>query len=195
MKYSICLFLFLMALLLSGGCQRSRLPVVEVVTEAGSFMLEIDTIRAPVTAVNFLWHVREGTLEQGVFYRTVRPDNQPGNKVKIEVVQGGLFSDSLIARYPVIFHETTASTGIRHLDGVVSMARNEPGTASTEFFICIGDQPELDFGGKRNPDGQGFAAFGRVIRGMETILKIHQMTDSGQYLINPPGIISVKRLK
>ncbi|MFZ5428739.1 MAG: peptidylprolyl isomerase [Bacteroidota bacterium] len=188
------LFFLLMVLLLNGGCKRDSLPVVEVVTEAGSFVLEIDTVRAPLTAGNFLWHVQEGTFEQGVFYRTVRPDNQPGNKITIEVVQGGLFADSLIARYPVILHETTASTGIRHLDGVVSMARNEPGTASTEFFICIGDQPELDYGGKRNPDGQGFAAFGRVIRGMETILKIQQMPDSGQYLNNPPGIISVRRL-
>ena len=65
------------------------------------------------------------------------------------------------------------------------MARNEPGTASTEFFICVGDQPSLDFGGDRNPDGQGFAAFGKVSRGMEVVRAIQALPDSGQYLSDP----------
>ena len=62
------------------------------------------------------------------------------------------------------------------------MARNEPGSASSEFFICIGDQPELDFGGKRNPDGQGFAAFGKVIRGIDIVRKIQNQPAKGQWL-------------
>ena len=75
---------------------------------------------------------------------------------------------------PPIPHETTQQTGLRHADGTLSMARNEPGTASSEFFICVGDQPELDFGGKRNPDGAGFAAFGKVLAGLDVVRKIHQ---------------------
>ena len=93
--------------------------------------------------------------------------------------------------YPVIAHEPTSVTGIRHLDGVVSMARSEPGSASTEFFICIGDQPALDFGGNRNPDGQGFAAFGKVIKGMEVVRSIQIMRDTGQYLTDPVKINAV----
>ena len=186
---------FLMVIFLSyAGCRGEKMPRVEIATEAGKFILELDTVRAPISAGNFLKHVEEETWVQGLFYRTVRQDNQPGSAVRIEVVQGGLYFDSLITHHPVILHETTSLTGIRHLDGVISMARNEPGTASTEFFICIGDQPELDYGGKRNPDGQGFAAFGRVTDGMETILKIHQMPDSGQYLKSPVKIIYVKSL-
>jgi peptidyl-prolyl cis-trans isomerase A (cyclophilin A) len=99
-------------------------------------------------------------------------DNQPGNDIKIEVIQGGLGDDPRGLGLPPIAHETTEQTGIKHLDGTVSMARAGPGTASSEIFICIGDQPELDFGGQRNPDGQGFAAFGRVKSGMDVVRKI-----------------------
>ena len=84
-------------------------------------------------------------------------------------------------------------TGIRHTDGVISMARNGPGSASTEFFICLGDQPSLDQGGLRNPDGYGFAAFGKVFRGMEVVRAIQQRPDSGQFLIQPVVIRQVKR--
>ncbi|HET53584.1 MAG TPA: peptidylprolyl isomerase, partial [Ignavibacteria bacterium] len=125
------------------------------------------------------------------FYRTVRKNNQPNNNFKIEVIQGGLFSDEEIKKHPGIRHETTQETGIKHLDGTISMARNEPGTASTEFFICIGNQPELDFGGKRNADGQGFAAFGKVIKGMDVVRKIQQLPDENQYLKEPVRIISM----
>ncbi|MRR10606.1 peptidylprolyl isomerase, partial [bacterium] len=84
--------------------------------------------------------------------------------------------------------ERTRDTGLRHLDGTISMARAEPDTATHHFFICIGDQPELDFGGRRNPDGQGFAAFGRVIRGMELIRQIHSSPADGQLLAPPVQI-------
>jgi peptidyl-prolyl cis-trans isomerase A (cyclophilin A) len=124
-------------------------------------------------------------------------DNQPGKTVKIEVIQGGFYSDSVIEKvqFPPIRHETTKETGMLHKDGVLSMARNEPGTASSEFFICVGDQPELDFGGKRNPDGHGFAAFGKVISGMDVVNKIQQLKDNDQYLKDPVMIIDIKSIK
>jgi peptidyl-prolyl cis-trans isomerase A (cyclophilin A) len=112
--------------------------------------------------------------------------------VKIEVIQGGLFSDEKIEKHPGIRHETTRETRLKHLDGTISMARNEPGTASTEFFICIGNQPELDFDGQRNPDGQGFAAFGKVIKGMDVVRKIQQLPDENQYLKEPVQILYFK---
>jgi peptidyl-prolyl cis-trans isomerase A (cyclophilin A) len=97
--------------------------------------------------------------------------------------------------FPPITPERTRDTGLRHLDGAISMARNEPESARDQFFICIGDQPELDFGGKRNPDGQGFAAFGRVIRGMHVVRKIHQLPADGQKLTSPVPIQRAIRSK
>jgi len=121
-------------------------------------------------------------------------DNQPNNFIKIEVIQGGLgFDESPLSLSPIV-HESTDKTGILHKDGVISMARVEPGSASSEFFICIGDQPELDFGGKRNPDGQGFAAFGKVIKGMDVVRKIQSQPDQKQMLIKPVKVLEVNRL-
>ncbi|MCA1758379.1 MAG: peptidylprolyl isomerase, partial [Bacteroidales bacterium] len=156
------LLIFPIFFLLNHSLWSQPLPKVEFQTPMGKIVMKIDTVHAPVTAKNFLAHVEKGTFNNAVFYRTVRPDNQSNNSVKIEVIQGGLFSDEEIEKHTGISHETTKETELKHLDGTISMARNEPGTASTEFFICIGNQPELDFGGKRNPDGQGFAAFGKV---------------------------------
>ncbi len=168
--------------------QGQPLPKTIFKTSVGNIICEIDTVHAPVTARNFLNHIKSGTFENALFYRVVRPDNQPVSKVKIEVIQGGLYDDKLIEKYPSILHETTQQTGLKHTDGALSMARNEPGTASTEFFICVGDQPSLDFGGKRNPDGQGFAVFGQVISGMDVVRKIQQMKDTAQYLVDPVKI-------
>ena len=92
----------------------------------------------------------------------------------------------------MIRHETTRETGLRHLDGVISMARMGPGTANTEIFICIGDQPELDFGGKRNPDGQGFGAFGRVVEGMEVVRRIQAKEADGQYFSEDERVVIVE---
>jgi peptidyl-prolyl cis-trans isomerase A (cyclophilin A) len=161
-------------------------------TSLGKIVCEIDTIHAPVTSHNFLNHVQNGTFKNAMFYRVVRSDNQPNSKIKIEVIQGGLYSDEKIDKIKPIAHETTQTTGLKHLNGTISMARSEPGTASTEFFICIGNQPELDFGGKRNPDEQGFAAFGKVVEGMEVVIKIQNLRDKSQYLADPVKILRIE---
>lgn len=163
---------------------------VVIETELGKIVVEVYTDKAPITAENFLRYVKEDRFKGATFYRVVTPDNQPKNLVKIEVIQGGLGDDNPQA-LPPISHETTDKTGILHKDGVISMARLEPGSASSEFFICIGDQPELDFGGKRNPDGQGFAAFGKVVEGMDVVRKIQQQPAKDQYLAQPVKITSV----
>jgi peptidyl-prolyl cis-trans isomerase A (cyclophilin A) len=165
--------------------QGQELPEVIIQTSLGQIIFEVDTLHAPVTGNNFLFHCSQGTYGKAFFYRVVRNDNQSDNQIKIEVVQAGLFNSDEIDKFPGIQHENTNETGLKHLDGTVSMARAEPGTASTEFFICIGNQPELDFGGKRNPDGQGFAAFGRVVEGMDVIKLIQQMPSENQYLKVP----------
>jgi len=157
-------------------------PKVMISTGLGDITVELYVDKAPISAGNFLKYVQENRLQGAVFYRVVREDNQPHNKVKISVIQGGLMDDIPGQSLPPIAHETTAQTGVLHKDGVISLARSAPGTATSEFFICVGDQPELDFGGKRNPDGQGFAAFGRVIKGMEVVHRILQQPDKEQYL-------------
>lgn len=181
MRNPIVLIIIAVFVVLQGNAQ--ELPKVKIVTTLGNIIVEVDTIKAPVSALNFLKLVEEGSYENGVFYRVVRLDNQPENEIKIEVIQGGVLSEDRLESIAAITHETTRETGIKHLDGTISMARMEPGTASSEFFICIGNQPELDFGGKRNPDGQGFAAFGQLIQGMDVVRKIQTQQEKGQILI------------
>jgi len=190
------LIVALIAILAS--CTRNHNPCVIISTGLGDIEAEIYLDKAPVTAGNFLKYVDAGKYNNlAYFYRVVRQDNQPNKKVKIEVIQGGFYHDSLIEKYQFkpIRHETTKETRILHKDGILSMARNTPGTASSEFFICIGDQPELDFGGTRNPDKQGFAAFGKVTKGMDVVLKIQKLKDKEQYLEKPVRIIGIARIK
>jgi peptidyl-prolyl cis-trans isomerase A (cyclophilin A) len=164
----------------SSGAQ--SLPHVLIRTELGEIEIEVDTAHAPQTAANFLRYVDLGFYGQfGRFHRTLRPDNQQGEKVKIAVVQAGL-EPYKTRPFPPIPLETTKTTGLRHRDGTVSMARTSPNSAASDFFICIGDQPALDFGGKRNPDGQGFAAFGRVVRGTGVVKKIQESPAKGETL-------------
>ena len=163
-------------------------------TELGEIEVELDAERAPVTVANFLRYVDAGYYTGGVFHRTVKlqPDNQPNNTVKIEVIQAGP-NPGRKELFPAISLERTSKTDLRHVDGAISMARLAPDTAQGDFFICIGDQPDLDFAGKRNPDGQGFAAFGRVVRGMEVVRKIHQSPVEAQRLTPPVKILRVRR--
>jgi len=173
----------------------SQNPEIVFKTGLGNFAVEIYESEAPVTAANFLRYVDENRFEGAVFYRVVTMENQPDSKIKIEVIQGGLDYINSDNRLDPIEHETTDQTGILHKDGVISMARSLPGSASSEFFICINDQPELDFGGRRNPDGQGFAAFGKVIKGMEVVRKIQQQPVNGQMLESQVKIHSISRKK
>ncbi|MGW8317350.1 MAG: peptidylprolyl isomerase [Bacteroidales bacterium] len=186
---------WIMLLAMGASCHPESRDRIIIETDLGVLEVEIETGKAPVTAAHFLNLVDQGVFSGSCFYRVVRMDNQPRNPVKIEVIQGGLLEDSLVEQFPPIAHEPTSVTGIMHTDGVISMARNEPGSASTEFFICVGDQPSLDFGGFRNPDGQGFAAFGRVIRGMEVVRTIQQQPDSGQMLLQPVRIQQIRRIR
>jgi peptidyl-prolyl cis-trans isomerase A (cyclophilin A) len=169
-----------------------QLPRVMIQTSLGSMEVEVDTVRAPITAHNFLRYVDQGSYRNGRFHRTLRKDNQPPNQVKIEVIQGGLNSKRA-KDFPSIPLERTSETGLSHKDGTISMARDGPDTATSDFLICIGDQPELDFGGKRKPDGQGFAAFGRVVRGMNVVRLIQTARAREQRLTPPIEILDITR--
>ena len=168
-----------------------------VVTEAGTFVVEVDPAVAPVTVANYLAYVDRELLDGGAVYRVVTLVNQaPETRHRIEVVQWGMNrADDKAPPLPPIAHETTRETGLRHVDGTVSMARAAPGSATSEFFICIGDQPALDFGGGRNPDGLGFAAFGRVVEGMDVVRALHARGEAAQYLTRPILVQSVRRIR
>lgn len=166
---------------------------VLMVTEVGEIELALDAKHAPATVTNFLRYVDGGFYQGGVFHRTVTPDNQPNNKIRIEVIQGGINPARTKEDGPEIAIERTSVTGLRHFDGTISMARNGPDTATSDFFICINDQPELDFSGQRNPDGQGFAAFGKVLRGMDVVRSIQSAPAEDQSLTPVVVILSVNR--
>ena len=176
---------------MSGAAPATR---VLLQTGLGEIEIEIDAARAPLTASNFLRYVDGGFYEGGLFHRTVKSDNQPQNKIKIEVIQGGPNPAKEKDGFPPIKLERTRETSLKHLDGVVSMARDGADTATSDFFICIGAQPALDYGGQRNPDGQGFAAFGKVVRGMDIVRKIQGAPADGQKLAPPIKIIKARRM-
>ena len=172
---------------------------VTMSTSEGDIGIDLYLNKAPITAGNFLKLIDNGDMDGGSFYRVVTFDNDNGNP-KIEVIQGGLGDRS--EGFDTIDHETTEQTGILHADGVISMARGGVGTASTEFFICIGDQPGLDYGQPRNADMQGFAAFGKVVTGMDVVHRINSLPadapseseyTKGQILSAPAVITSVRR--
>ena len=163
-------------------------------TALGNITIELYPAKAPLTVANFLKYVDAHLYDSSSFFRAVTLQNQPNNIIKIEVIQGGNV-DSL-KEFASIRMETTQQTGLLHKDGTISMARGAPASATSSFFICINDQPSLDFGGKRNPDGQGFAAFGKVTKGMDVVKKIQQLyPDQGQYFKPPVTIISIDRAK
>jgi peptidyl-prolyl cis-trans isomerase A (cyclophilin A) len=175
---------------------------VRVQTELGDIVIEVDPVKAPLTTANFLRYVDGGHYDGGTFHRTVKMDNQPESTVKIEVIQAGVNPDRAKEGFAAIPLERTSVTGILHRDGVVSMARGAPDSATSGWFVCINDQPSLDFGGNRNPDGQGFAAFGWVITGLDVVRKIQAAPSStnrttnteAQRLIPPIKILKVARV-
>lgn len=176
---------------------------VKIETTMGDIHVDLYADQAPITVSNLLRYIDGGHFNGGAFYRVVRMNNQAQNNIKIEVIQGGMSGNSDIGLFEPIKLERTNMTGIKHEDGTISMARGGPDTASSEFFICVNDQPSLDFGGMRNADGQGFAAFGKVTVGMEVVRAIQNVkTDSpegeleytsGQRVLDPVIITSFSR--
>lgn len=166
-----------------------------ITTDHGTIEVLLHPKLAPITVTNFLRYVDAGQYEGGRFHRAVTLDNQPDRRVRIEVIQGGPDPSRRLEGFPPIVIERTSQTGLRHIDGTLSMARNEPDSACSDFFICIGEQPSLNFGGLRNPDGQGFAAFGQVVSGMDVVRAIQAADKDGQRLTPVLNIRSIQRMK
>jgi len=172
--------------------QRAQIPIV-IETELGTIEAVLDSAHAPITVTNFLRYVDARLFDDARFFRVVTLSNQPNDSVKIEVIQVAIARENNAKGFPPIPLERTSVTGLHHLDGTLSMARSGPDTGTSSFSIVINSQPEMDFGGKRNPDGQGFAAFGRVTRGKDVALKIQAQPVDAQRLQTPVRILRIVR--
>jgi peptidyl-prolyl cis-trans isomerase A (cyclophilin A) len=182
------------------GCHnRKPHEGVQVVIETrfGDIEVELYPKKAPATVAAFLRNVDSGYYKNTSFYRILRDDNQVSGALHSHLIQGGLFEAKaeLAQRLPLIPHEPTNKTGLHHVTGSLSMARNAPGTASSEFFICLKEEPGFDYGGENNPDGAGYAVFGKVISGMETVEKIYRQPEQDQQFAPAVTIVDVKRVE
>lgn len=175
----------------------SSLPKVLIRTPHGDITVVVNVENAPVSAANFLAYVDGGLLNGTTIHRIVARHNQPDTvPAKIEVIQFGYLmqDDAYPTPLPYIAHEPTSKTGLHHVDGTLSMARMATGTASSGFFICVGDQPELDEGGKRHPDGHGFAAFGQVVEGLDVLHALHAKAEAADALTHPIPLLELRRV-
>ena len=188
-KISLSLIVLLFAIT-NLNAQKKEICIIK--TSLGDITVELYPKKAPITVANFLKYVDAHLYDNTSFFRSVTLNNQPKDSVKIEVIQGGeVDSTKVFAAIPL---ERTSKTGVLHKNGTISMARDKPDSATCSFFICINDQPSLDFGGKRNKDGQGFAAFGKVTKGMDVVKKIQQLhPDQEQYFKPEVLIASISR--
>jgi peptidyl-prolyl cis-trans isomerase A (cyclophilin A) len=185
-RFRVCLVILALGLAgLIAGCHsagNNGTPHVIIRTEAGDIEIEVYPKQAPKTAGAFLSYIDSGFYKNGSFYRVLNDDNQVTGAGASRLIQGGIWktNHAKAVGVPGVPHEPTSVTHILHTDGTVSLARSEPGSGTTEFFICVGDQPGFDFGGENNPDGQGYAAFGRVVKGMDVVRTIYARPENNQ---------------
>ncbi|HYJ38424.1 MAG TPA: peptidylprolyl isomerase [Chitinophagaceae bacterium] len=168
-------------------------PLIEIQTSLGDIEVELYPTQAPKSVAAFLSYVDSGFYKNATFYRVLNTENQPSDAFKSELIQGGLWGTGRRNNLPGIPHESTQQTNILHKNGVISLARLAPGTATTEFFICIGDQPGYDYGGENNEDGQGYAAFGRVLKGMDIVTRIYNRPETDQYFTPRIPIYNIRK--
>ena len=192
------IYIVLVAIMVLISCKQKNTttPHIEIQTEKGDIEIELYPLQAPQTVAAFLSYIDSGYYNNATFYRVLSNDNQPSNAPKTELIQGGIWKtrNREAMHLKGIPHESTAQTHILHTDGVLSLARLEPGTGTTEFFICIGKQPGLDYGGENVEDKQGYATFGKVVKGMDIVRKIYRQPESDQYFDPPVAIYNIKRL-
>lgn len=193
-KLNILTIAILVMLAISCKEKNSQYPVVIIATQYGDIECEVYPNKAPISARAFLSFVDSGFYNRSSFYRILSEDNQPMGSAPASLIQGGLWGTGNKREYlKGLPHENTRTTGLSHVNGALSLARQDTGTATTEFFICVGDQPGFDYGGENNPDGQGYAVFGKVIKGMDVVQKIYRRPEENQFFTPQIPIIEIKR--
>ncbi len=172
-------------------------PRVVIQTPQGDITIELETTKAPITSANFLRYVDAKKYDGGTFYRASRSRSGPG----AGSIQGG--PAVRVRRYAPIAHESTRQTGLRHKAGTISMTRNAPGSATSDFFICASPAAYLDAHPGAPGDNQGFAAFGTVVKGLDVVRKILALPTGGEaanpsmkgQMLDPPApILSIRRV-
>jgi len=188
------IFLFIVCIYFSCSHHRDyKRPHIVIETQLGDIEVELFADKAPKSVAAFLSYVDSGMYEHSSFYRVLKAEDQPSSGFKTDLIQGGIWytNSAKAATLHGIEHESTKQTGLSHTNGTISLARTTPGSATAEFFIVIGDQKDYDYGSKINPDGQGYAAFGRVIRGMEIVKRIHSQPNNEESLTPPVEILKI----
>ena len=175
-------------LLFSCAQKKSKFPQITISTNYGKIEAEIYPAKAPKTVAAFLSYIDKNFYENTSFYRVLKDDDMPTD-YNAGLIQGGTWPN--LKNVPAITHEPTTMSGLSHTSGTLSMARTGANTATTEFFICVGDQTSFDAGNSRAKDTFGFAAFGRVVHGMDIVRKIHNTKNSGDRFIDKINIMSI----
>jgi peptidyl-prolyl cis-trans isomerase A (cyclophilin A) len=176
------LLIITLSLLLAACGTKYKNPHIEIQTKFGDIEVELYPDQAPKTVHAILSYIKSGYYKNSSFYRVLNDENQPSNAPKAELIQGGIYKSNPKVHDTLtgIPHETTEQTHLQHKRGTISLARLAPGTATSEFFICLADQPGFDYGGENNPDKQGYAAFGKVVKGMDIVNKIYNQSEDNQ---------------
>ncbi len=192
-------FLILLFIFVCGCNQQKKYtkPTIDIQTYYGDIIVELYPEKAPKTVAGFLSFVDSGYFKNTSFYRVLKKEDQAMNAAKTQLIQGGLWQTKfkLEQKLPGIPLETTKQTGILHEEGVISLARAEdPNSGNTEFFICMDNEPDYDYGGDASPDKKGYATFGKVISGMKYVKQIHNQPDFETNFMPPIKIINIKRL-
>lgn len=199
MKRCISVAFFFLLIVGNAGCDNGDFkdPTIKIETQFGDIYVELYPDKAPKTVKGFLSYVDAGYFKNTNFYRVLKREDQPSNAFKSELIQGGLWDVDYKKQksIPGIPHESTKETGLLHKAGTISLARAEPGTASTEFFICLTDQPVYDFGGEASPEGLGFSPFGKVVRGMKIVKQINMQPNTSTTFLRPIKIWNIVRVK
>ena len=181
----------ILTILFSCNSRDYKEPTIKIETVLGNIVVELYPNKAPKSVTAFLAYIDSGIYKKSTFYRVLKEEDQPSSATKSQLIQGGIYQTNpkFLQRQPGITLETTKETGLKHENGTISLARSTANSASTEFFICIGNQPAYDYGGSANSDKQGFAAFGKVIKGMDIVKRIHNQHSEGTSF-DPPITIN-----
>ena len=186
----IVVILFSILLLAACAVKKSEFPHIVIQTNYGDVEAELYPAKAPKTVAAFLSYIDKDFYKNTTFYRVLKDEEMPTDN-NSGLIQGGVWPN--LKPVAGIEHESTNQTALSHTDGTISMARTAAGTATTEFFICIGDQTSLDAGRGGTKDSLGFAAFGKVIHGMSIVRKIQATKSNGDQFSEKIKIINIKR--
>lgn len=198
MKQTFRQIIFLLCILALYSCSSEHFdhPTARIETPFGNILVEVYPDRAPESSAAFLQNIDSGIYKNSNFYRVLKAEEQVSSADKSNLIQGGIHytRPEYSSGKPGVPLETTEQTGLKHVNGTISFARAGEISTGTEFFICIGDSPAYDYGGSANPDGQGFGAFGKVIRGMDVVKKIHSQPSNGSTFTPPVRIINIVKI-